>query len=203
MKNNFLLLFIFISLVLHAQSPPNAEVTITGNIVEGDTNLALEYATIVFINKSGKIINGGISDDKGRYNITVPTGVYSVQFEFISYKTKSLLDQKLFKNIELPLVSLAIDSESLNEVVIRAETTEVQIRLDKKIYNIGKDLTTSGANVGEALNNIPSVTVDVEGAISLRGNENVRILINGKPSAIAGFGSTDALRQLPADAIER
>jgi hypothetical protein len=203
MKNKFLLLFIFISLVLHAQSPPNAEVTITGNIVEGDTNLALEYATIVFINKFGKIINGGISDDKGRYNITVPTGVYSVQFEFISYKTKSLLDQKLFKNIELPLVSLAIDSESLNEVVIRAETTEVQIRLDKKIYNIGKDLTTSGANVGEALNNIPSVTVDVEGAISLRGNENVRILINGKPSAIAGFGSTDALRQLPADAIER
>jgi hypothetical protein len=203
MKNKFLLLFIFISLVLHAQSPPNAEVTITGNIVEGDTNLALEYATIVFINKSGKIINGGISDDKGRYNITVPTGVYSVQFEFISYKTKSLLDQNLLKNIELPLVSLAIDSESLNEIVIRAETTEVQIRLDKKIYNIGKDLTTSGANVGEALNNIPSVTVDVEGAISLRGNENVRILINGKPSAIAGFGSTDALRQLPADAIER
>ncbi len=65
---------------------------------------------------------------------------------------------------------LALDSESLDEVVIRAETTEVQIRLDKKVYNIGKDLTTSGATVSDALNNVPSVTVDVDGAIALRGN---------------------------------
>lgn len=97
---------------------------------------------------------------------------------------------------------MAIDSESLDEVVVRAETTEVQIRLDKKIYNIGKDLTTSGATVSDVLNNVPSVTVDVEGVISLRGNENVRVLINGKPSAMVGFGYTNALRQLPADAID-
>jgi hypothetical protein len=98
---------------------------------------------------------------------------------------------------------LAIDSESLGEVLIRAKTTEVKIRLDKKIYTIGKDLTTSGANVGETLNNIPSVTVDLDGAISLRGNENVRVLINGKPSAMAGLGANDVLNQLPAEAIER
>lgn len=203
MKQKFLLFFIFISVILSAQTAQNTEVIVTGNIVEEGTNLALEYATIAFINQSGNIVNGGISDTKGNYSITVPAGVYIIQFEFISYKTKSLTDRSLFKNTKLPPVSLAIDSESLDEVLIRAETTEVQIRLDKKIYNIGKDLTTSGANVGEALNNIPSVTVDIEGAISLRGNENVRVLINGKPSAIAGFGSTDALRQLPADAIER
>ena len=203
MKQKFLLFFIFISVILSAQTAQNTEVIVTGNIVEEGTNLALEYATIAFINQSGNIVNGGISDTKGNYSITVPAGVYTIQFEFISYKTKSLTDRLLFKNTKLPPVSLAIDSESLDEVLIRAETTEVQIRLDKKIYNIGKDLTTSGANVGEALNNIPSVTVDIEGAISLRGNENVRVLINGKPSAIAGFGSTDALRQLPADAIER
>ena len=203
MKQKFLLFFIFISVILSAQTAQNTEVIVTGNIVEEGTNLALEYATIAFINQSGNIVNGGISDTKGNYSITVPAGIYTIQFEFISYKTKSLTDRSLFKNTKLPPVSLAIDSESLDEVLIRAETTEVQIRLDKKIYNIGKDLTTSGANVGEALNNIPSVTVDIEGAISLRGNENVRVLINGKPSAIAGFGSTDALRQLPADAIER
>lgn len=203
MKQKFLLFFIFISVILSAQTAQNTEIIVTGNIVEEGTNLALEYATIAFINQSGDIVNGGISDTKGNYSITVPAGVYIIQFEFISYKTKSLTDRSLFKNTKLPPVSLAIDSESLDEVLIRAETTEVQIRLDKKIYNIGKDLTTSGANVGEALNNIPSVTVDIEGAISLRGNENVRVLINGKPSAIAGFGSTDALRQLPADAIER
>src|SRR5690606_13695242 len=87
--------------------------------------------------------------------------------------------------------------------VCSSDLTEVQVRLDKKIYNIGKDLTSGGATVSDALNNVPSVTVDVDGAIALRGNENVKILINGKPSAIAGFGSTDALRQLPAEAIER
>lgn len=201
-KNLFLLLFI-VSTTLFAQKPEKVDITVSGKVIEQDTNLPLEYTTITFIDKSGKIAGGGISDRKGNYSISVPGGVYTVRYEFISYKTKSLNNQKLFKNSKLPTVSLELDSENLGEVVVRAENTEVQIRLDKKIYNIGKDLTTSGANVGDALNNIPSVTVDVEGAISLRGNENVRILINGKPSALAGFGSTDALSQLPADAIER
>ena len=93
----------------------------------------------------------------------------------------------------------------MDEVVIRSETTQVDIRLDKKIYNIGKDLTTQGASISDALSNVPLVTVDVQGANpSLRGNEkNAKILINGKPSAMAGFGDTDVFKQLPADAIER
>lgn len=202
----FLLLFLFASPIFAQRGNPTSErpkVTISGQVLEQDTNLPLEYATVAFIGKDGKITTGGITDPKGNYSIEVPTGMYTVQFEFISYKTKQLTEQRLFENTTLPSMSLALDSESLDEVVVRAETTEVQIRLDKKIYNIGKDLTTSGATISDALDNIPSVTVDVDGAIALRGNENVRILINGKPSAIAGFGSTDALRQLPAEAIER
>jgi len=157
----------------------------------------------VFVDKDDKIIEGGITDPKGNYNIEVPKGVYTIQFEFISYKTSSLTNQRIFKNTKLPTMSLSLDSEILDEIVVRAETTEVQIRLDKKIYHIGKDLTTSGATIGDALNNVPSVTVDVDGTIALRGNENVQILINGRPSAIAGFGSTEALRQLPAESIDR
>ncbi len=178
-------------------------VRVSGKIIEVESNLPLEYATIVFINTEGKIVTGGITDPSGEYKIEVPIGIYTVQFEFISYKTEKLTNQEIVKNITLPTLSMVIDSEALGEVIVRAETTEVQIRLDKKIYNIGKDLTTSGATVSDALDNIPSVTVDVDGTIALRGNENVRILINGKPSAIAGFGSTDALRQLPAEAIAR
>ena len=191
---------------LWAQRPtsvPTKDITVSGKILETGTDYPLEYATVSFTNKEGVIVTGGISDTAGIYNIEVPGGVYDVKFEFISYETKVLKAQKLFKDITLPTISLALDTESLDEVVVRAETTEVQVRLDKKIYNIGKDLTTSGATISDALNNVPSVNVDVEGAISLRGNENVRILINGKPSAIAGFGSTDALQQLPAEAIER
>lgn len=200
-------LFLLISPLFFAQrgnsSDNAAKVRVTGKVVEKSTNLPLEYTTIVFVDKDDKIIEGGITDPKGNYNIEVPKGVYTIQFEFISYKTSSLTNQRIFRNTKLPTMLLSLDSEILDEIVVRAETTEVQIRLDKKIYHIGKDLTTSGATIGDALNNVPSVTVDVDGTIALRGNENVQILINGRPSAIAGFGSTEALRQLPAESIDR
>ena len=188
---------------LFSQQIEKKQITVKGTIFEEGTNFPLEYATVSFINPQGKTVTGGITDTEGKYNIDIPEGKYTVQFEFISYKTKQLTNQNLTKNTTLPNVSLALDAASLDEVVVRAETTEVQVRLDKKVYNIGKDLTSGGATVSDALNNVPSVTVDVDGTIALRGNENVKILINGKPSAIAGFGSTDALRQLPAEAIER
>jgi outer membrane beta-barrel protein/carboxypeptidase-like protein/TonB-dependent receptor-like protein len=208
MRLSLSILFLLITTLFFAQRGNSGDnvgskVIVTGKVVEKDTNQPLEYATVAFIDKNGQIIEGGITDAKGNYNIKVPTGVYTIQFEFISYKTISLPNQRIFKNTRLSTIALSLDTESLDEIVVRAETTEVQIRLDKKIYNIGKDLTTSGATIGDALNNVPSVTVDVDGTIALRGNENVQILINGRPSAIAGFGSTEALRQLPAESIDR
>ncbi|NND88060.1 MAG: TonB-dependent receptor, partial [Flavobacteriaceae bacterium] len=202
MKLFFATACLIFTTVLWAQQPTEApfkDITITGKVIETGTDYPLEYATVSFTDPQGNIVTGGITDAEGNYAIDIPSGVYDVKFEFISYETKTLPNQRLMSNTTLPTISLALDSESLDEVVVRAETTEVQVRLDKKIYNIGKDLTTSGATISDALSNVPSVNVDVEGAISLRGNENVRILINGKPSAIAGFGSTDALRQLPAE----
>lgn len=176
---------------------------VSGKIIEEGTNAPLEYATISFLDATNNVITGGITGIDGTYSIEVPEGIYTIRYDFISYKSEIRTNQNITKETTLPTVTMALDAASLDEVVVRAETTEVQVRLDKKIYNIGKDLTTSGATVSDALNNVPSVTVDIDGAISLRGNENVRILINGKPSAIAGFGSTDALQQLPAEAIER
>lgn len=205
MKYIFTLTFLLFTICILAQRPggDRAEIIITGKVLEAETNIPLEYATVSFTNKEGKIVAGGITNPQGIYTIELAPGIYDVKFEFISFETKVLSAQKLFKSTELPTQSLAIDTQSLDEVIVRSETTEVQVRLDKKIYNIGKDLTTSGATVSDALSNVPSVTVDVDGAIALRGNANVRILINGRPSAIAGFGSVDALSQLPADAIER
>lgn len=203
MKFKFSLILLFLTIPLLAQNPDRKEVTIKGTVLEEGTNYPLEYTTVSFTDSQGKIVTGGITDLDGNYSIKIPAGRYVVKYEFISYKTKTLPLRNFNANTSLPMVKLDLDAASLDEVIIRAETTEVQVRLDKKIYNIGKDLTAGGATVSDALNNVPSVTVDVEGAIALRGNENVRILINGKPSALAGFGSTDALRQLPADAIER
>src|SRR5699024_4820547 len=179
-------------------------VEVTGKVLDATSKNPLEFATVIFIDTEDNMVNGGITDMDGIFNIQVPAGTYTVLYEFISFETHEVSNLTIDKNNKtLPTVSLQEDSNILNEVVIRAETTEVQINLDKKVYNIGKDLTTSGATISDVLDNVPSVSVDVEGAISLRGNENVRILINGKPSALAGFDSNDALRQLPSEAIER
>ncbi|MBU2921382.1 TonB-dependent receptor family protein [Winogradskyella psychrotolerans] len=180
------------------------DVKIEGTVLEEDTNIPLEYATVVVKTKAdNKIITGGITDTKGKFKVEVPAGTYIISVEYISYKTKTFPEQTILENTNLGTINLALDVATLNEVMVVAERTTVEIKLDKKVYNIGKDLTTAGGTVSDALNNVPSVTVDVEGAISLRGNENVRILINGKPSAMAGFGDSNVLSQLPAEAIER
>lgn len=203
MRHLISILLLFTTIALAAQPQETKQVTVSGTVLEKGSDYPLEYATVSFIDTEGVTTTGGITDLDGKYSIKIPAGVYTVRFEFISFITQEIKNQKFTKNTTMPTVYLEMDSASLDEVVVRAETTEVQIRLDKKIYNIGKDLTSGGATVSDALNNVPSVTVDVDGTIALRGSDNVKILINGKPSAIAGFGSTDALRNLPAESIER
>ncbi|MBQ4915537.1 TonB-dependent receptor [Maribacter sp. MMG018] len=179
-------------------------IKITGTVLDQETGEPLEYATLVLQDaQNPQKITGGITDMDGKFNVETTPGKYNIRIEYISYKTYSLPNQTLTRSKDLGVVKLALDVAQLEGVEVVGEKTTVEVRLDKKIYNIGKDLTNSGATITDALNNVPSVDVDVEGAISLRGNENVRILINGKPSALAGFGSTDALTQLPADAIEK
>ncbi|WP_407557149.1 outer membrane beta-barrel protein [Winogradskyella sp. 4-2091] len=191
-------------IITFSNSFAQKDINIEGIVIEQGTNIPLEYATVVVKTKAdNKIITGGITDTKGKFKVEVPAGTYIISVEYISYKTKTFPEQTLTQNTNLGTINLALDEESLDEVMVVAERTTVEIKLDKKVYNIGKDLTTAGGTVSDALNNVPSVTVDVEGAISLRGNENVRILINGKPSAMAGFGDSNILSQLPAEAIER
>ncbi|MCF4101468.1 TonB-dependent receptor [Gillisia sp. M10.2A] len=199
---SILLIFIFsFSQYSHAQSK---NFTISGKVVDDALNVPLEYATISITRADDpSFLDGGVTDINGDFAIPVPPGTYSIKVEFISYETKTFRNKEVNSDLNLGTIKLGISSANLDEVVVTAETTQVEVRLDKKIYNIGKDLTTAGGTVSDALNNVPSVSVDVEGGISLRGNENVRILINGKPSAMAGFGSTDVLGQLPANAIER
>ncbi|MDR9457245.1 MAG: TonB-dependent receptor [Salegentibacter sp.] len=197
-------LLLFLSLSIQGYSQRNSEHTISGTVIDNDLEVPLEYATISIVNTNDPSdINGGVTDVDGKFSIEVAEGTYNILIEFISYEPKRFNNRKIDSDLDLGTIQLGISSSNLDEVVVRAETTQVDVRLDKKIYNIGKDLTTAGGTVSDALNNVPSVTVDIDGGISLRGNENVRILINGKPSAMAGFGDTNVLNQLPADAIER
>lgn len=201
MRLSFLCAALLLSILI---SYGQEDITVSGKVLETDTNIPLEYATITFkTTTDNSVVTGGITDTKGKFSIEVPAGTYNIYVEYISYKTKEYLNKTLNNSINLGTVSLALDTAVLDEVTVVAERTTVEIKLDKKIYNVGKDLTVRGGTVSDVLDNVPSVSVDVEGAVSLRGNEDVRILINGKPSGLVGLNSTDALRQLPAEAIER
>ncbi len=194
--------------IISAQRPQagnnqQGKVEIIGKIIDKDTKQPLEYATVVLIATKSKKVTGGLTAKNGSFKIEVNKGVYDISIEFISFKTYKLTKRTISSDTDLGIISLATDSESLDEVEVIAEKTTVEIRLDKKIYNVGKDLTVRGGTVSDVLDNVPSVSVDVEGNVALRGNDNVRILINGKPSGLVGLNSTDALRQLPADAIEK
>ncbi|MFD2518886.1 outer membrane beta-barrel protein [Salinimicrobium flavum] len=199
----FIFLFL-LSLTTFAQGQrEQAQHIVTGKVTD-ESGIPLEYATISFQStRNPDKLTGGITDPQGNFEIEVPQGIYNINIEFISFQPRNFPDRQINSDLNMGTIVLGMAAGELDEVVVTAETTQVEVRLDKKIYNIGKDLTTAGGTVADALNNVPSVSVDIEGGISLRGNENVRILINGKPSAMAGFGNTDVLSQLPADAIER
>ena len=192
-----------ISALFSQESASKIEISITGKIVDTNTNQPLEYATIILKNTETQKISGGITDDKGMFDIKTPKGTYEISAEYISFKSKKYPRQKIIKNLDLGTIKLSEDTASLNEIVIIAEKTTVDIRLDKKVFNIGKDLSIRGGNASDVLGNVPSVQVDVEGTVSLRGNENVTILIDGRPSALVGMNGAEALRQIPAEAIEK
>jgi hypothetical protein len=205
MKNFILTLVVTLSYItFFAQNPGGQRpiFQVEGKVVEVGTNQALEYATLIFTPQRGSV-TGGITDENGYFKLDIPAGMYDISVEFLSFKTKSLGSRKITSHINLGTITMEPDVEALDEVEIIAEKTTVEVKLDKKIYNVGQDMTVKGGNASEVLENVPSVTVDVEGNVSLRGSESVRILIDGKPSGLVGINATDALKQLPSDAIQK
>jgi outer membrane receptor protein involved in Fe transport len=211
MKNIFFaLLFLGLISTLFAQRPQGggpgnfSKLKLTGIVVDKETQEPLEYATISLINKRfPERIQGGITDAKGNFNLEVFPGQYAISIEYIGFDKINIENKVLRENEDLGRIELEIAAETLQEVELVGERTEVEIRLDKRIYNVGKDITVRGGSVADVLDNVPSVSVDVEGNIALRGNGNVRILINGKPSGLVGLSGPQGLRSLPAESIEK
>ncbi len=186
------------------KSEDSPKFTITGKVIDKENNQPLEYATITLkSNNRPDFIQGGITDSEGNFQIESVPGKYDINIEFISFVTYIMNGVSLKSNLNLGTIAMEIDPSELEEVELVGEQTQVEIRLDKRIYNVGKDITVRGGSVADVLGNIPSITVDVEGNIALRGNNNVRILINGKPSGLVGISGPDGLRQLPSESIEK
>ena len=207
MKKLILFLNIFFTTIyLFSQSNnynQTKEFIISGVISSLESEELLEYATITLLDPNdNNVITGGITDNLGRFSIPAQSGKYNILIEFISFKNLNLNNVDLNEDLNLGKIKLELDYESLGEVEIIAEETSVEIRLDKKIYTVGKDLTVRGGTGSDVLDNIPSVSTDIDGNILLRGNDAARILINGKPSRLVGINSS-FIKELPADAIEK
>lgn len=205
MKNLKAVLFLFflcVATLSFAQRPDAKKIKVTGKVIEKSSSQPLEYATIVFQSvRNPEIVTGGITDANGAFDIEINAGNYNVRVEFISFKTVEFQGRKLTENTNLGTITLTDDATMLEGVELRAEASTVEIKLDKRVYNVGQDMMVKGGTVSDVLDNVPSVSVDVEGNVSLRGNENVRILIDGRPSN--AINVTDALRLIPADAIDK
>ena len=202
-RNLLLVLSLFISTVLFAQRPDAKKITITGKVIEKASNQPLEYATVVFENTKTKQLSGGITDENGGFKFELTAGSYNARAEFISFKNVNLGLKEFSADTNLGLIYMEADAAMLDDVVVIAERSTVEIKLDKRVYNVGKDMLVKGGTISDVLDNVPSVTVDAEGNVALRGNENVKILIDGKPSGLAGINIADALKLLPAESVEK
>jgi hypothetical protein len=193
--------FLFLNQVLYAIAPIDGG-EVSGRVIDSKLNTALPYVNIIVKSESGDIITGGITDDNGYFKITkIKENKILVSVQYIGYKTlnRELIFDKEMRKIDLGTLILEEDASSLDEVTVIAETTSIQQKVDRKVITIGKDLAASGT-ASELMIGIPSVNVDTQtGEISLRGNSNVRVMVDGKLSNIP---TAQLLKQIPSTAIK-
>lgn len=179
-------------------------ITVKGKVAEGQSNQPVEFATVMLGNAATKVpITGTTTDLEGKFELQASTKTFYIEVSFIGYQN-TIIENFEVKNgvVDLGTIVLNEDSELLNEVEVRAEKSTTEFKLDKRVFNVGKDLSSTGASALEVLNNVPSVNVNVEGEISLRGSSGVQVLINGKPSVLASEQG-NALGTITAEMIQQ
>ena len=180
---------------------------ISGTVIDSLTKKPLDYASVGLYRSGGKSpITGVITDEKGNFKLdNIHPGSYKLTITFIGYPTKTIdpivtTDSKPDKN--MGNVFVAPGARALKEVVITGQAALIENHIDKIVYNAEKDLTAAGGNATDVLQKVPLVAVDINGNVSLRGDQNVRVLINGKPSGATSASLSDVLKTIPADQIK-
>ncbi len=182
-------------------------ITIKGKVLDGETNAPLEFATITINSlRDGQVVTGGLTDADGSFSFQSRPGRFKATIDFLSYESV-VIDPVPFergqREIDLGEVTLSLSGEVIEGVEIRAEKSETIYKLDKRIFTVGKDLANAGGSAEEVLDNVPSLTVDIDGNVNLRGSANVRMLINGQPSSLLRSGNMNGLRSIQASSIDR
>lgn len=196
-----LLLLLFSQLALHAQQK---SVTYTGKVVDRTSGQPVAYATVMVADELTKQgISGSTTLEDGTFTLETTAENYYLEISFIGFEKKVIHPSKTDAGIvDLGIIEITEDAQQLEEVVVEGEVSQTVFQLDKRVFNVGKDLSSTGASALEVLNNVPSVNVNIEGQISLRGSNGVQVLINGKPSILTS-DENNALGTITADIIER
>ncbi|MCT4664397.1 MAG: TonB-dependent receptor family protein [Flavobacteriales bacterium] len=196
-------LFLFVFTLLSCSALFAQQFRISGQVLEASSQESLPYASVVIKEpNTHKIIKGTTSDEMGKFALMAKKGNYILEIQFLSFDNY-VKKIELNGHLNLGKITLQESKETLSEVELTAEKDQMSLKVDRREFTVGKDVTNKGASASEVLGNIPSVNVDVEGAVSLRGSENVRILINGRPSSLLGINGTDALKMIPSETIEK
>ncbi len=198
--------FAFLLVILCLAQISFASVTVKGKVVDKTTGTPMEYATVrVCTLPDSTFVQGCITDTHGAFSMQLEKGRYLFEFQFMgfvkAFKSVNVDGAKIM--MDVGKIQLMPDQQVLGEVNVTAEVSTYEMTLDKRVFNVGKDVSTTAGNAIEVLENIPAVSVDVEGNVSLRGDDGVKILIDGKESGLSGMSTQDALRSLQADMIER
>ena len=203
MKTKIALIFL-INIVFFYSS--EAQTTISGIIKEKTSKVALPFASVVLkIEKDSAFVGGTVTNEEGRFSLTnVKTGNYFLEISYIGFVTKKQLFfvGNLSAFLDLKTIEIEENLMSLGEVVVTGRQEEISEKLDKKTFSLKDNITQSGGSVLQAMQNLPSVTVQ-DGKVQLRGNDRVMVLIDGKQTALTGFGNQSGLDNIPASAIEK
>jgi outer membrane receptor protein involved in Fe transport len=178
---------------------------VTGRIIDSQLKTPVEYANVILRDTTSKeMVKGIVSDSSGFFRIDdVPVGTYVMEYSFIGYKkqqTKAITIDRKKPKVEMGALGLTSAAINMEEVTITGERNMMINKIDRKVFNVQKDISAQTGTVTDVLQTIPSVSVDIDGNISLRGSGNVTILINGRPSVMTGMAN---LEQMPASLVER
>jgi outer membrane receptor protein involved in Fe transport len=199
----FILLFL-----IHPEAFTQNKITVSGIVKDSKAKTALPYVNVVLkSSKDSSFVLGTITNDEGRFALAdVTSGNYFVDFTFIGYQVKSepVLIGELSAFLDLGSIELTKESKVLDEVIVTAvQENGVSERMDKKTFSIADNVSQGGGSVLQAMNNLPGITTSQDGKLQLRGSDKVAVLIDGKQTALTGFGGQVGLDNIPASAIEK
>ena len=211
-KLSFLFLLLFALAAANAKSSnknlifADGASSIAGTVIDSISQKPVDYAAVsVFEQASGKLVTGSITSNGGKFLIAkLAAGVYQVKISFLGYANKTVSNIKVDGGaaIKLGKILLGQNSKTLKEVQVTGTKALIEEKIDRTVYNAENDLTARGGDATDVMKRVPMVSVDLDGNVSVRGSQNIKVLINGRPSAMTSASVSDALKQIPADLIK-